>query len=94
MGETTMKIPKRRQRSKAFWPTVGLVAIALIGGTAQVHASRTAFPVGLGHISMDFILGHSVQGVPDGLLHALLILSLTLLPWVIWRLQKALYLST
>jgi hypothetical protein len=83
-----------RQRSKAFWPTVGLVAIALIGGTAQVHASRTVVPVGLGHIRMDFILRHSVQGVPDGLLHALLILSLTLLPWVIWRLQKALYLST
>ena len=83
-----------RQRSKAFWPTVGLVAIALIGGTAQVHASRTVVPVGLGHIRMDFILRHSLQGVPDGLLHALLILSLTLLPWVIWRLQKALYLST
>jgi hypothetical protein len=83
-----------RQRSKAFWPTVGLVAIALIGGTAQVHASRTAVSVGVGHISMDFILGHSVHGVPDGLLHALLILSITLLPWVIWRLQKALYLST
>jgi hypothetical protein len=83
-----------RQRSKAFWPSVGLVLIALMGGTAQVHASRTAVPGGLGHISMDFILGHPVHGVPDGLLHALLILSITLLPWVIWRLQKALYLST
>jgi len=83
-----------RQRSKAFWPTVGLVPIALIAGTAQVHASRTAVPVGLGHISMNFILGHSVHGVPDGLLHVLLILSITLLPWVVGRLQKALYLST
>ena len=42
---------------------------------------------------MDFVLGNAVHGVPDGPLHALLILSLTLLPWVIWRLQKALYLS-
>ena len=83
-----------RQRSKAFWPIVGLVPIALIAGTAQVHASRTAVPVGLGHISMNFILGHSVHGVPDGLLHALLILSITLLPWVVGRLQRALYLST
>jgi len=83
-----------RQRCKVFWPTVGLVPIALIAGTAQVHASRTAVPFGLGHINMNFILGHSVHGVPDGLLHALLILSITLLPWVIWRSQKALYLST
>ena len=83
-----------RQRSKAFWPTVGLVPIALIAGTAQVHASRTAVPVGLGHISMNFILGHSVHGVPDGLLHALLVLSIALLPWVVGRLHKALYLTT
>jgi hypothetical protein len=83
-----------RQKSKPFWPIVGLVPIALIAGTAQVHASRTAVSVGLGHISMNFILGHSVHGVPDGLLHALLVLSITLLPWVIGRLQKALYLST
>ncbi len=83
-----------RQRSKAFWPIAGLITIALIGGTAQVHASRTAVPVGPGHIRIDFMLGHSGQGIPDGLLHALLILSLTLLPWVIWRLQKALYQAT
>jgi hypothetical protein len=83
-----------RQRSKAFWPTIGLVPIALIAGTAQVHASHTAVPVGLGNISLNFILGHSVHGVPDGLLHAVLILSITLLPWLVGRLQRALYLST
>jgi hypothetical protein len=78
-----------RQRSKAFWPTVGLVLIALIGGMAQVQANRTAVPGGLGHISMDFTLGHSVQDISHGLLHAVVILSLTVLPLVIWRLQKA-----
>jgi hypothetical protein len=37
-----------RQRLKAIWPSVGFFLIALIGGTAQVHASRTAIPHGLG----------------------------------------------
>ena len=83
-----------RNRCKAFWPTVGLVLIALMGGTAQVQASRTIVPRGLGHISMDFTLGHSVQDTSHGLLHAVVILSLTVLPWVIWRLQRALSLST
>jgi hypothetical protein len=78
-----------RQRFKTVWPTVGLVLIALIGGTAQVHASRPAVPGGVGHISMDFALEPSVQGISYGLFHALVILSLTVLPCVIWRLQKA-----
>jgi hypothetical protein len=65
-----------------------MVLIALIGGTAQVHDSRTAVSGGLGHISMDFALGTSVLGIPNGLFHALLILSLTMLPYLIWQLQK------
>jgi hypothetical protein len=77
-----------RQRLKAVWPAVGLVLIALVGGTAQVHASRTAVTGGLGHISMDFALRTSARGIPDGLFHALLIFSLTMLPYLIWRLQK------
>ena len=78
-----------RQRSKAVWPTIGLVLIAFIGGTAQVHASRIAVHSGIGHISMDFALGTSVQGVPNGLFHALVIFLLTALPYLFWRLQKA-----
>jgi hypothetical protein len=66
-----------------------LVLIALMGGTAQVHASRTAVPGGLGHIRIDFALGRPVQGIPDGLFHALVILSLSVLPYLIWRFQKA-----
>lgn len=77
-----------RQRFNAVWPTVGLALIALMGGTAQVHAGRTAVPGGLGHISMDFVLGTSVHGIPDGLLNALVILSLTVLPYLMWRLRK------
>ena len=82
-----------RQRFNAVWPTVGLVLIALMGGTAQVHASRTAVPGGLGHIRIDFALGRPVQGIPDGLFHALVILSLSVLPYLIWRFQKAISLT-
>jgi hypothetical protein len=82
-----------RQRFKAIWPTVGLVLIALIGGTAQVHASRPAVPGGVGHISMGLALGSSVQDISYSLFHALAILSLTVLPYLIWRLQKAYSLS-
>ena len=78
-----------RQRWNAAWPTVGWVLIALMGGTAQVHASRTAGSGGVEHIRMDFTLGTSVHGISDGLFHALVLLSLTALPYLIWRLQKA-----
>ena len=77
-----------RQRLKTTWPAVGWILIALIGGTAQVHASRTAVLGGVGHIRMDFALGPSVHGIPDGLFHALVILSFTMLPYLIWRLRK------
>jgi hypothetical protein len=79
-----------RQRLKAVWPAVGLVLIALIGGTAQVHASRTAVPGGLGHIRMDFAMGPSVQG---SLFHALVIFSLAVVPYLIWRFRKAHFFS-
>jgi len=77
-----------RQRFKAAWPAVGVVLIAMVGGTAQVHAIRPAVPGGAGHISMDFSLGPSGQVIPQGLLHASVILALTVLPGLIWRLQK------
>jgi hypothetical protein len=77
-----------RQRLKALWPMVGLVLIAWMGGTSQVQASRTAVPGGVGHIRMHFAMGASVHGLPDGLMHALVILSLTVLPYLVWRLQK------
>src|SRR5216683_134184 len=78
-----------RQRFNLVWPTVGLALIALIGGTAKVHAHRPTLPGAVGHVSMGFTLGPSVQGISYGLFHALVILSLTVLPYLIWRLQKA-----
>ncbi len=76
-----------RQRLKPIWPTAGLILIALIGGTAQVHANRTSIPDGIGrHISLGFTLTPSIQGSPYGLFHTLVILSLTVLPYLVWRL--------
>ena len=80
-----------RQRFNAVWPVTGLVMIALIGCAARVHAIRPSVPGGVGHVSMGFGLGPSLEG---SLLYALVILSVTVLPYLIWRLQKANYLST
>jgi hypothetical protein len=79
-----------RLRVNAVWPTVGWILIALIGGTVQVHTSRPALPGAAGHVSIGFNLGaSSVQAIPDGLLHALVYLSLTVLPYVVWRLLNS-----
>jgi hypothetical protein len=82
-----------RQRLKAAWPTVGLLLIAAMGGTVHVQASRTAVSAGFGHISLDFTLGTSIHGLPNGLFHALAILSITLLPYLVWRLQRLCFAS-
>ena len=79
-----------RQRFKAVWPVAGLVLVAWIGCTARVHAIRPAGPGMGGHVSMSFGLGPSVEG---SLLYALVTLSLTVLPYVIWRIQRAYTLS-
>lgn len=82
-----------RQRLKAVWPTVGWALIGWIGSSAQVHASRPAVPGGVGHVSMGLAFGHSVQDVTSGLFRVFVIVSLMALPWLIWRIQKALSLS-
>jgi hypothetical protein len=80
-----------RQRMKAIWPTVSLVLIALMGGTAEIHASRSSVPTGLGHIRMDFFtVGPSTQVLYEHIFRALVILLFTVLPWLIWqRLQNS-----
>jgi hypothetical protein len=86
----TIGLVAARQRLKTVWPTIGLVPIALMGATAQIQASRTAVPRGLGHISMKFFaLGPSGQAIPGELLYALVIFTSSVLPYLIWRLQKA-----
>jgi hypothetical protein len=78
-----------RQRLKAVWPMAGLVLIAWMGATAQIQASRTAVPGGLGHIRMNFFtLAPSSQAISEDLLRALAILSLSALPYLLWRFKR------
>ena len=78
-----------RQRYQAAWPAAGLILIAWIGGMAQVHASRSEISNRFGHISMNFTLGNSVESIFNGMLHVLVILALTVLPYLIGQIQKA-----
>jgi hypothetical protein len=78
-----------RQRLKPVWPAAGLVLMALIAPMAQVHANRPFVSGEAGHISMVFAMGQSLQDFSFWLLRALAILTLTALPYLIWRLQKA-----
>jgi hypothetical protein len=78
-----------RQRAKAVWPLTGFVLVAWIGAAARIRASRTEIPGGLGHIRMDFVLWPWVQNGHEGLVHALIIFSLAVLPYLFWRIQIA-----
>ncbi|HEV2115666.1 MAG TPA: hypothetical protein VGR48_06560 [Terriglobales bacterium] len=77
-----------RQRLQLVWPTVALLLIAWMGASAQIEASRTAVPAGLGHISMKFFAPASLA-ISASLLHAGVILLFTALPYFIWRLHSA-----
>lgn len=76
-----------RQRIRLMWPMAGFFMLALLGAMARVQAGRTAVPGGIAHIRLGFTLGHSVEGVRDSLVGTLVTLSLTALPYLIWRTQ-------
>lgn len=86
-----MGLVAARQRLNALWPTVGVGLIALIAGVAQVHANRP-LSGGVGHVSLGFALGTSVQDFSTLLFHVLVILALAVLPWpwLLWRREKSL----
>jgi len=86
-----MGVVAARQRLNALWPTVGVALIALIAGVAQVHANRPS-PGVVGHVSLGFALGTSVQDISTLLFHILVILALAVLPWpwLLWRRAKSL----
>lgn len=77
-----------RQKIRVVWPIIGLVMIALMGALSQVRASRSGLN-GVRHVSMGFGVGHSVSSFFDVLIHVLVILTLTLLPYLIWRFYKS-----
>jgi hypothetical protein len=82
-----------RQRFRGAWPLAGLVSIALIGPTAQVHATHSVGSVGVGHVSMGLTVVPTIQGISQALLHALAIISFSVVPYLIWRLRKVYILS-
>jgi hypothetical protein len=78
-----------RQRVNAVWPLTSLILVAWMGAAARIQASRTGIPNGLGHVRMDFVLWPWVQNGHDSLVHALVILSLAVLPYLLWRIHIA-----
>ena len=79
-----------RQRLKAIWPAVGLMLIALMGGASDVQAGRTAVPGGFGHIRIGFSFAPTVNGgYSYFVVRAAILLTITVLPYLVWRLQLA-----
>ena len=78
-----------RQRSTPLWPAVGIAATALVGGISRFYGIRSPVPGGVGHIGVAFSLGPSVEGVPYGVLHILVILMLSGLPYLAWLLRQS-----
>jgi hypothetical protein len=76
-----------RQRVKSVWALTGFVLVAWMGAAARIQASRMEVPRGLGHIRMNFVLWPSAHSAHDDLVHALFILSLAVLPYLLWRIR-------
>jgi hypothetical protein len=79
-----------RQRLQALWPMAGLALIAWMSATVQIQAGQATVPGGLGHIRMNFFpFASSGQTIAETLLRALAILSLSALPFLLWRFKRA-----
>lgn len=76
-----------RQRFNALWPIIGTTLVAFVSGAAQIRASRTAVPGGLGHIRMFFALPSSGDLLLGRVVGAVIVLSLGMAPYFIWRLR-------
>lgn len=77
-----------RQRLKAVWPTLAAALVTLMGATAHIQASRTAFESGLGHIRMSFFaFGSASHGTFNGI-YGFVIFAASTLPYLAWRLRR------
>lgn len=82
-----------RERMKAIWPSVGLLLIALIGAGAQVHATRTTsigggVPLSPTHVTLALNAANASKLIAISPFHALTLLALTVLPYLIWRIRN------
>jgi hypothetical protein len=82
-----------RQRLSVGWPALGLALLAWAGTAARVHAGHSALS-GVANVGMSFSLGNSAGEIVHGLLRASVLLSLMVLPYLIWRLQRSFLRST
>jgi hypothetical protein len=73
-----------RQRFNTAWPTIGAVMVALLGCMAQVHATPPSASDRAGYVIMGLALGSPLLG---RLTYALVILSVTILPYFVWRIR-------
>lgn len=80
-----------RQRLNPFWPTAGVALIASIAAATQVQTTRSGVTGSAGKISIDLAPGSSIEAISASLAHAALILCLAILPYLIWRLQRAFF---
>ena len=76
-----------RQRILSLWPVAGIVLLAWMGGTAQVQASRsvTIAESGVAQIAAHGVPALAAQGIAGSWTHVLLLLLLTGLPYLFWR---------
>jgi hypothetical protein len=78
-----------RQRVGMIWPAMGAALIALMGSAAEIQASRSAVPHGLGHVRMNFTLGNSVGEFMGRMPYVATVLALTVAPYFLWRFLQA-----
>jgi hypothetical protein len=77
-----------RQRARVVWPGIGFLLVAWMGASARIQAGETTVPHGFGHIRMEFALWPLAQDTHDAIVHAVVILSLAGLPFLLWRFRS------
>jgi len=75
-----------RQRLRSVWPVFSGVLLAMLGATAQVHASRATNASE--QVRLTFSLGSSSPEILSTLFRAFVIAGLALMPYFVWRLAR------
>ena len=75
-----------RQRLRALWPMIGIMLVAWMGGTAQIHASRTAVPRDP-YIALSFFVWPPDQTLTQTVLHVLVYFALIIVSYLILRMR-------
>ncbi|HEU5458439.1 MAG TPA: permease prefix domain 1-containing protein [Terracidiphilus sp.] len=73
-----------RQRLRAWWPGAGMFVVAFLAAVQRVDANRATIS-GTGHIHVGFVLDPSWDAIAGNLLHAAVIFSVAMLPYLVWR---------